>query len=130
MSTYLRAHNTTIKFGAGDVIEDATVVGIPGDEYDLIEKPSLTDTRKDHDLSDTPDSPEITVTVPLGTTIPAPGTLVNGIIITLTKADRTVTFNGIVRYRQPGNAEVAGLLSEEVTIKPTSGAVIAPIGGG
>lgn len=128
MSTYLKAHGAKIKFGsAGAVIEDATVIGIPGDEYDLIDKPSLTDTRKDYDLSDTPDSPEITVTVANGTTLPDVGDLVTGIVITLPKAAKTVTFNGIVRARQPGAAEVAGLLSEEVTIKPTSAAVIGAV---
>ena len=127
MSNYLRAHNTTIKFGVAAAITNATVVGIPGDEYDLIDKPSLTDTRKDYDLSDTPDSPEITVTVPLGTTLPEVGESVTGIVITLTKASKTVTFNGIVMGRQPSPAEVAGLLGEEVTIKPTSAAAIGSL---
>ena len=127
MSTYLRAHGAKIKFGSGEVIEDATVIGIPGDEHDLIEKPSLTDTRKDYDLSDTPDSPEITVTVAQGTTVPSVGSVVTGIIITLPKADKTVTFNGIIRACQPQSAEVDGLLAEEVTIKPTSAAIIGAV---
>jgi hypothetical protein len=124
-NNYLRAHGVTIKFGAAAAIDEATVIGIPGEEYDLIEKPSLTDTRKDYDLSDTPDSPEIVVTVPYAATVPAVGDTSIAIIITLPKAGKTVSFNGKVISVLPGNAEVGGLLGKDVTIKPTSKAVIA-----
>ena len=125
-NSYVRAHGATVKFGgSATAIDECTVIGIPGNEYDLIEKPSLTDTRKDYDLSDTPDSPEISVTAPTGATLPDAGDEITAIVITLPKASKTVTFNGIIVSVLPQPAEVGGLLSTEVTIKPTSTAVVA-----
>jgi hypothetical protein len=124
-NSYIRAHGATIKFGSAAAIDNATVIGIPGDEYDLIEKPSLTDTRKDYDLSDTPDSPEITVTVPYGIVTPAVGNAAVTIVITLPKASKTVTFVGKVLSVLPGSAEVGGIIGQEITVKPISKAVIA-----
>jgi hypothetical protein len=122
-NAYVRAHNSTVKFGDDTALDDCTVIGIPGNEYDLIEKPSLTDTRKAYDLSDTPDSPEIEVTAPNGATLPTAGETLT-IVIVLAKATKTVTFTGIIVSVLPGNAEVGGLLGTTVTIKPTSNPVI------
>jgi len=124
-NNYLRAHGATIKFGSADAIEDCTVIGLPGNEYDLIEKPSLTDSRKQYDLSDTPDSPEITVTCPYGTTLPSVGNDDVTIVITLSQANKTITFTGKIRAKQPSNAEVGGLLGIDVIIKPVSNATVA-----
>ena len=123
-NSYVRAHGATVKFGSAAVIKDCTVIGIPGNEYDLIEKPSLTDTRIDYDLSDTPDSPEISVTAPYGATLPAVGDTEISITISLPKASKTVTFNGKIIAVEPQPAEVGGLLSTEVTIKPTGNAAV------
>ena len=123
-NSYVRAHGTTVKFGADDAIEDCTVVGIPGDQHDLIEKPSLTDTRIDYDLSDTPDSPEISVTAPYGATLPDAGDESLTIVIYLLKALKTATFTGHIIAVEPQPAEVGGLLSTEITIKPTSAVAI------
>jgi hypothetical protein len=123
-NAYIRSHNATVKFGSDGAIDNATIIGIPGNEYDLIEKPSLTDTRKAYDLSDTPDSPEIEFTVPNGATLPAVGATVT-ITITLTKASKTVTFSGIIVSVLPGNAEVGGLLGTTITVKPISNPVVA-----
>lgn len=124
-NSYIRAHGATVKFGAAAALDACTVVGIPGNEYDLIEKPSLTDTRIDYDLSDTPDSPDITVTAPYGATTPAVGNTSVTIIITLPKASKTVTFTGKITAVVPSAAEVGGLLGVDITIKPTSAAVVA-----
>ena len=127
-NAYKRAHGATIKFGsAATAIEDATIIGLPGDASDLIEKPSLTDTRKQYDLSDTPDSPEIAVTVPYGTSGVEPGDEIEDIVIALPKIAKTLTFDGIIVSVLPDTAEVGGLLAEVVTIKPTSAAVIGNI---
>ena len=122
---YVRAHGATVKFGAAAAIDDCTVVGIPGDEYDLIEKPSLGDTRIDYDLSDTPDSPNLAITAPYGIVVPAVGDTSITIVITLPKASKTVTFTGKVISVLPSAAEVGGLLGQEITVKPVSVAVIA-----
>jgi len=123
-NAYVRAHGATIKFGTADAIEDCTVIGIPGDEYDLIVKPSLTDARVQYDLSDTPDSPEITMTCPYGTTLPNVGDSEVSIVITLPKAGKTISFTGKIRAKRPSNAEVGGLLGIDVVIKPVSVATV------
>lgn len=117
---YLRAHGATVQFASATAIADATVIGVPGDQYDLIEKPALSETRISYDLSDTPDSPEVTVTVPWATTVPAVGDTAMTITISLPKASKSVAFTGKVIAIRPGNAEVDGLLSKDVVIKPTS----------
>ncbi len=124
-NNYKRAHGATVKFGAAAAIDDCAVVGIPGDEYDLIEKPSLTDTRIQYDLSDTPDSPEVEFTAPYGSTLPAVGDTTVSIIVTLPKIEKTVTFDGKVIAVLPSDAEVNGLLGTTVRVKPVTGAVVA-----
>lgn len=123
-NTYYRAHGATVSFAGATALADCTVIGIPGDEYDLIEKPSLEDTRKDYDLSDTPDSPEITITAPNGATLPAVGNTEVAVVITLPKVSKTITFTGKILSKQPSNAEVGGLLGEDIVIKPVSVAVV------
>ena len=115
---YKRASGATVQFAAATAIDEATIIGIPGDQYDLIEKPSLADTRIAYDLSDTPDSPEISVTVPWAATVPAISNTAITITIALPKAAKTVSFSGKVIAIRPGNAEVGGLLSKEVIVKP------------
>lgn len=122
---YLRAHGATVKFGSAAAIDEATIIGMPGNQYDLIEKPSLADTRIAYDLSDTPDSPEISVTVPRASTVPAVGDTAITIVISLPKASKTVTFSGKVIAVRFGSAEVDGLLSKEVVIKPVGAATVA-----
>lgn len=124
-NSYIRAHGATVKFGAAAALDACTVIGIPGDEYDLIEKPSLTDTRIEYDLSDTPDSPEVVVTAPYGSVTPDVGNTEVTIVITLPKASKTVTFTGKIISVQPSAAEVGGLLGVDITIKPVSVAAVA-----
>jgi hypothetical protein len=123
-NSVLRAHGAKITIGA-TAYEDCTVIGIPGEEYDLIEKTSLGASRKEWDASDTPDSPEITVTLPnTGSANLASSTAVTGLAIYLAKPNKTFTFNGFIIKDVPQPAEVGGLLYRELTIKPTSKAVI------
>ena len=120
-NTWKRAHGATVKFDAEDAIEDCTIIGIPGDMYDLIEKPSLEDTRKSFDLSDTPDSDEVSFTMPYKASWSSRVTgTTTDIEIYLAKPDKTLSFTAIVTADQPGPAEVGGLLSCVVTVKPTT----------
>jgi len=118
-----RAHGATINIGG--LIADATSIGIPGEEFDLIEKTSLGASRKEWDASDTPDSPEITVTIPnTGQATLASNVLKTGIAIFLKAPNKTLTFNGYVIKDEPQPAEPGGLLYRQLTIKPTTAPVI------
>ena len=125
-STVKRAHGAFMEVeGVGDPYLDCTVVGVHGEGYDLIEKTSLGASRKEWDASDTPDSPEITVTIPnTGSANLASSTLSTSIAIFLSKPNKTFTFNGFIIKDNPNAAEVGGLLYRELTIKPTTKAVI------
>lgn len=123
-NTWKRANGATISID-GTVHENATIIGIPGEQIELIEKTTLGATRREWAPSDMPDSPEIVVTLPLGADTPDVGDEGVAVIITLPKLSKTYTFDATVVSVLPAAAEVDGLLGVDVTLKPTTEATVA-----
>jgi hypothetical protein len=128
-NTWKRAHATSVVItpatGVAQTFVDATVIGIPGDQREVIEKTSLGAARKEWDPADVVDSPEITVTVPFKAAArltgpdPADDTKRARVQITFASGGPTaVDIKAHIVGDKPGNAEVGGLLSREITIKP------------
>lgn len=121
-NTWKRANGAKISIG-GTLHENATIIGIPGDQVELIDKTTLGASRREWAPSDMPDSPEIVVTLPLGASTPTVGDEDIEIVVTLPKIPRTYTFDATIVSVLPSAAEVDGLLGVDVTLKPTSAAV-------
>jgi hypothetical protein len=118
------ANGATVQIGA-NTYEDAMVIGIPGNQVELIEITTLGSTRKEYTVSDMPDGPEITVQVPFTGTYPAlnaSGSAVTVVVITLPKISKTITFDALIIGVAPQPAEIDGKLMLEVTIKPVEAA--------
>lgn len=122
-NTWKRANGATITIG-GTLHENATIIGVPGDQVELIDKTTLGATRREWAPSDMPDSPEIVVTLPLGATTPAVGGEGVAVVVSLPKIPRTYTFDATVVSVLPSAAEVDGLLGVDVTLKPTTVATV------
>jgi len=124
-NSVLRAHGTKVSFQGEDAIEDCTLIGFRGEEYDLIEKTSLGAARKEWDASDTPDSPELTIRFPLtdfGTAF-ASGAVID---IKIEHPEFSQHFNAMILKDNPQPAEVGGLLYREITVKPLADYVPTP----
>lgn len=103
--------------------EDATIIGIPGDEVETIEITNLGSTRKEYALSDMPDAEDITATVPYTGTRPAisvAGSNPLSCSVQLPKTGKVVSFSAFLRKVTVSPAEVDGKLAMELTLKPTS----------
>ena len=124
-NNWKRAHGTTITItpqGTGappaQTLEDCTVVGIPGDESELIEKTSLGATRKEWDVADVVDSPTIEVRCSWTGADSLAGQQNAKIDINLPTGLTDVSIKGHVVSDLPQPAEVGGLLVRVITIKP------------
>jgi hypothetical protein len=126
-NTWKRAHGTTVTItptgaGASQTLNDCTVVGIPGDEVELIEKTSLGASRKEWDAADAVDSPTIEITCSWTGAASLAGVALDGapakVDIDLPAGLTDVSIKAHVVSDLPGNAEVGGLLTRVITIKP------------
>lgn len=115
---------TKIAIGA-TTIEDATIIGTPGNQGDLIEITTLGGSRKEWAVSEILDSPEITIVAPLTGTMIAVGDTSLSCVITLQKLGKTATFTAKCISCLPLPAEVGGKLGMEIVLKPTGAVTYA-----
>ena len=124
-NAWKRAHGATATItptGLGapspQTFDDATIIGIPGDEIELVEKTSLGAARKEWDPGDQVDSPEIQIRSSFTGAVSLAGQENAEIEITLPKASATIDIVGHIVSDLPEPAEVGGLLERVITIKP------------
>lgn len=122
-NTWKRAHGATVVITpavtAPQTISDATVIGIPGDEAELIEKTTLGASRKEYDVADRIDSPEIEVRCSWTGAASLAGESDCTVEIDLPSAGfAPAAFKAHVVSDLPQPAEVGGLLVRVMTLKP------------
>lgn len=124
-NNWKRAHGATITITpqgvgapAAQELDDCTVIGIPGDEVELIEKTSLGASRKEYDAADAVDSPTIEITCSWTGAASLAGQSEAMIDIDMPAPLTDVSIKGHVVSDLPGAAEVGGLLTRVITIKP------------
>jgi hypothetical protein len=121
-NNWKRAHGATVTIspdgGTPQTIDDATIIGIPGDEAELIEKTTLGSTRKEHDVSDQVDSPTIEIRASWTGAASLAGEENATVAITLPKTTNPAEFYAHVVSDLPQPAEVGGLLERVITLKP------------
>jgi hypothetical protein len=122
-NSWKRAHGATVVITPAvtspQTINDATVIGIPGDEAELIEKTTLGSSRKEYDVSDAVDSPNIEIRASWTGAASLAGEEDCTIEIDLPSAGLApAAFKAHVVSDLPQPAEVAGLLVRVITLKP------------
>jgi len=121
-NTWKRAHGATVTItpavGDATALTDCTVIGIPGDEAELIEKTTLGAARKEWDVADRVDSPTIEIRCSYVGAASLAGEEDAEVEITLPKSSNPAAFLAHVVSDLPQPAEVGGLLERVITLKP------------
>ena len=121
------ANGATITIGA-TTYEDCTIIGVPGQERELIDITTLGSTRREYAASDMIDSPEFDVVMPYAGAPITTSATAESITVTLTKLGGSVdahAFTGFIRSAVPEPAEVDGKLMYRLRIKPVTAPTIS-----
>lgn len=117
------ANAATITIGA-TLYDNATIIGIPQEEGELVDITTLGSSRREFLLSDIMDSPEIEVLVPyVGAAETVSETPVS-CTLSLPKISKSLAFTAIITKSAPQPAEVNGKLQLQITLKPTTALTI------
>lgn len=122
-NTWKRAHGATVTITpsvtAAQTLNDATVIGIPGDSAELIEKTTLGASRKEYDVADRVDSDTIEIRCSWTGAASLAGESSCTVEIDLPSAGfAPAAFLAHVVSDLPQPAEVGGLLTRVLTLKP------------
>ena len=121
-NNWKRAHGATVTItpavAAAQTLNDCTVIGIRGTEAELIEKTALGSTRKEYDVADRIDSPEIEIRCSWTGSASLAGEEDAAVEITLPTTTNPTNFLAHVVSDLPQPAEVGGLLVRVLTLKP------------
>jgi len=121
-NSWKRAHGTSVTITpavtAAQTLADATVIGIPGDGSELIEKTSLGASRKEWDVADVVDSPTIEIRCSWTGATSLAGEEDARVQIDLPAGLTDIDIKAHIVSDLPQPAQVGGLLERVITIKP------------
>ena len=121
-NSWKRAHGTSVTITPAvteaQTFADATVIGIPGDGSELIEKTSLGASRKEWDVADVVDSPTIEIRCSWTGATSLAGEEDARVQIDLPTALTDIDIKAHIVSDLPQPAQVGGLLERVITIKP------------